>query len=109
MPGSWLANAMSNRREAGAESEEVVKAIPFALIRNVAAGDPVTTGCGEAGELPKPSVGLNSMRYRIRSSPTEPMAAMVHGRRDPRIVSNCVADTAFEPPAMERATNPTRR
>ena len=45
----------------------------------------------------------------MSSKPTVPIAAMLTGRDDRRISSNCAGVTAFDPPAMARATRPTRR
>ncbi len=53
-----------------------------------------------SGTPPKPSVGLKIISHRITSNPANPMAAIVYGRLDRRISSNCDLETASVPPTI---------
>ena len=45
----------------------------------------------------------------MKSSATDPRAAISNGLRDRRTRSNCSSVTAWDPPAFARAMNATRR
>src|SRR2546422_701018 len=110
VPGSSLANTIENGCDAGAFSVVDVKALAPAATFTVG---PVGNGPVAAGGVPpepgaNPRLGLNTMRYRIATSPTEPITAIVTGRLDFRTPSNCSVLTAVDPSDKARATSLTR-
>src|SRR5947208_2772168 len=85
---------------------EIDRVVPFGVH---CPDDPLAGGGAAAAAPLSPSVGLYTIRYRIRPSPTTPTVVMAWLRPDRRIASNCSPVTACDPPAMARATNAARR
>src|SRR2546426_5293841 len=91
-PFSWLSKSIVNGVVAGAARHARSKASEAwaRITRAVPAGaHDAPDGPAEAAVPPNPSVGLNTIRYRINRSPTNPIPATARGRLDVRIESNC--------------------